>query len=333
MKFTATLIPGDGIGPEITEAVVKIFEAAAAPITWEEHNAGETVLATKGALIPDSLIESIKRNKVALKGPCSTPVGKGFKSVNVTLRQKLDLYANVRPGRSIVGVKTRFDNVDLVTFRENTEGLYAGLEVYDENLEVADAFNRISRSGSERLVRAAFEYARKHGRKKVTLVHKANILKLTSGLFLKVGQEVAKEYPDIQCDEKIIDNMCMQLVKNPEWYDVIATTNLFGDILSDLVAGLVGGLGIVPGANIGTDYAVFEAVHGSAPDIAGQGKANPTALLQSAIMMLRHLRENEVATRIENALFATLADKSLVTGDLGGPNTTAGFTAEIIKRL
>jgi isocitrate dehydrogenase (NAD+) len=333
MKFTATLIPGDGIGPEITEAVVKIFEAAAAPITWEEHNAGETVLATKGALIPDSLIESIKRNKVALKGPCSTPVGKGFKSVNVTLRQKLDLYANVRPGRSIVGVKTRFDNVDLVTFRENTEGLYAGLEVYDENLEVADAFNRISRSGSERLVRAAFEYARKHGRKKVTLVHKANILKLTSGLFLKVGQEVAKEYPDIQCDEKIIDNMCMQLVKNPEWYDVIATTNLFGDILSDLVAGLVGGLGIVPGANIGTDYAVFEAVHGSAPDIAGQGKANPTALLQSAIMMLRHLRENEVATRIENALFATLADKSLVTGDLGGPKTTAGFTADIIKRL
>ncbi len=333
MKITATLIPGDGIGPEITEAVVKIFEAAAAPINWEEHNAGETVLATKGALIPDSLIDSVKQHKIALKGPCSTPVGKGFKSVNVTLRQKLDLYANVRPGRSIEGVKTRFDNVDLVTFRENTEGLYAGLEVYDENLEVADAFNRISRSGSERLVRAAFEYARKHGRKKVTLVHKANILKLTSGLFLKTGQAVAAEYPDIECDEKIIDNMCMQLVKNPEWYDVIATTNLFGDILSDLVAGLVGGLGIVPGANIGTNYAVFEAVHGSAPDIAGQNKANPTALLQSGIMLLRHVRETAVADRIEQALFATLADKQLVTGDLGGPNTTTGFTAEIIKRL
>jgi isocitrate dehydrogenase (NAD+) len=333
MKITATLIPGDGIGPEITEAVVKIFEAAAAPISWEEHNAGETVLATKGALIPDSLIDSIKKNKVALKGPCSTPVGKGFKSVNVTLRQKLDLYANVRPGRSINGVKTRFEGVDLVTFRENTEGLYAGLEVYDENLEVADAFNRISKKGSERLVRAAFEYARKQGRKKVTLVHKANILKLTSGLFLKVGQEVAKEYPDIECDEKIVDNMCMQLVKNPEWFDVIATTNLFGDILSDLVAGLVGGLGLVPGANIGSEYAVFEAVHGSAPDIAGQGKANPTALLQSGIMMLRHLNLFDEATRIENALFATLADKQLVTGDLGGPNSTMGFASEIIKRL
>jgi isocitrate dehydrogenase (NAD+) len=333
MKITATLIPGDGIGPEISEAVVKIFEAAGAPIIWEEHNAGETVLATMGALIPDTLIESIKKNKIALKGPCSTPVGKGFKSVNVTLRQKLDLYANVRPGKTIAGVKTRFDNVDLVTFRENTEGLYAGLEVYDENLEVADAFNRISKKGSERIVRAAFEYARKQGRKKVTLVHKANILKLTSGLFLKVGQEVAKDYPDIICDEKIVDNMCMQLVKNPEWFDVIATTNLFGDILSDLVAGLVGGLGIVPGANIGSDYAVFEAVHGSAPDIAGQNKANPTALLQSAIMMLRHLSLFEVATRIENALFATLADQSLVTGDLGGPNSTTGFTAAIIARL
>ncbi len=333
MKINATLIPGDGIGPEITAAVVQIFEAAASPIVWDEHNAGESVLATHGALIPETLLDSIKLHKIALKGPCSTPIGKGFKSVNVTLRQKLDLYANVRPGRSITGVETRFSNVDLVTFRENTEGLYAGLEVYDEHLEVADAFNRISRSGSERLVRSAFEYARKHGRKKVTLVHKANILKLTSGLFLKTGQEVAKDYPEIECDDKIIDNMCMQLVKNPEWYDVIATTNLFGDILSDLVAGLVGGLGIVPGANIGSDYAVFEAVHGSAPDIAGQNKANPTALLQSGIMLLRHVRQFEIASRIENALFATLADKRLVTGDLGGPNTTSGFAAEIIKRL
>jgi isocitrate dehydrogenase (NAD+) len=333
MKIAVTLIPGDGIGPEITESVKSIFEAAGAPITWDEHNAGESVLESHGALIPETLIASIKQNKVALKGPCTTPVGKGFKSVNVTLRQRLDLYANVRPGKSVPGVDSRFQNVDLVTFRENTEGLYCGLEYYDEKLEVADSINRISRVGSERLVRAAFEYARKHGRKKVTIVHKANILKLSSGLFLKTGLEVAKDYPDIQCEDKIIDNMCMQLVKNPEWYDVIATTNLFGDILSDLVAGLVGGLGLVPGANIGSEYAVFEAVHGSAPDIAGQNKANPTALLQSGIMMLRHLSQNEVADRIEKALMETLSHKELVTGDLGGRNTTTGFTAEIIKRL
>lgn len=328
-----TLIPGDGIGTEITIAVQEILKAAGAVVEWEEHNAGETALEKTGQLIPDSLLESIKTTKVALKGPCGTPIGKGFKSVNVTLRQKLDLYANVRPGKSIKGVETRFEDVDLVTFRENTEGLYAGLEVYDERLEMADAFNRITRAGSERLVRAAFEYARKHGRKKVTLAHKANILKLSSGLFLKTGLEVAKEYPDIQCEDKIIDNMCMQLVKYPQAYDVIATTNLFGDILSDLVAGLVGGLGIVPGANMGSEYAVFEAVHGSAPDIAGQNKANPTALLQSAVMMLHHLGQVETAVRVEKALFGTLAIKELTTGDLGGKNSTTGFTAEIIKRL
>jgi isocitrate dehydrogenase (NAD+) len=328
-----TLIPGDGIGTEITIAVQEILKAAGAVVEWEEHNAGETALEKTGQLIPDSLLESIKTTKVALKGPCGTPIGKGFKSVNVTLRQKLDLYANVRPGKSIKGVETRFEDVDLVTFRENTEGLYAGLEVYDERLEMADAFNRITRVGSERLVRAAFEYARKHGRKKVTLAHKANILKLSSGLFLKTGLEVAKEYPDIQCEDKIIDNMCMQLVKYPQAYDVIATTNLFGDILSDLVAGLVGGLGIVPGANMGSEYAVFEAVHGSAPDIAGQNKANPTALLQSAVMMLHHLGQVETAVRVEKALFGTLAIKELTTGDLGGKNSTTGFTAEIIKRL
>lgn len=333
MNYTVTLIPGDGIGPEITASVKDIFAAAGAPITWEEHNAGESVLESHGSLIPDTLIESIKKNKVALKGPCSTPIGKGFRSVNVSLRQILDLYANIRPARTIKGVKTRFDNVDLVTFRENTEGLYAGLEVFDEKNQVADAFNRISRAGSERLVRAAFEYARKHGRKRVTLIHKANILKLSSGLFLKVGKEVAAEYPDIACDDRIIDNMCMQLVKYPEDYDILAATNLFGDILSDLVAGLVGGLGIVPGANMGKDYAVFEAVHGSAPDIAGQNKANPTALLQSGIMMLRHLELKDLAERIENALFDVLSDPNLVTGDLGGKNSTTGFTAEIIKRL
>lgn len=328
-----TLIPGDGIGFEITESVKQVFKAAGAAVTWDEHNAGETALEQTGQLIPDSLLASIQQTKVALKGPCGTPVGKGFKSVNVTLRQKLDLYANVRPGKSIEGIETPFKNVDLVTFRENTEGLYSGLEVYDERLEIADAFNRITRAGSERLVRAAFEYARKHGRKKVTLAHKANILKMSSGLFLKVGLEVAKEYPDIQVEDKIIDNMCMQLVKYPNAYDVIATTNLFGDILSDLVAGLVGGLGIVPGANMGKDCAVFEAVHGSAPDIAGQNKANPTALLQSGIMMLHHLGQVDVANRIEKALFATLAVKDLVTGDLGGKNSTTGFTDAIISRL
>jgi isocitrate dehydrogenase (NAD+) len=333
MKMTVTLIPGDGIGPEITASVKEIFDAAGAEIIWDEQNAGETVLASHGVLIPDSLIDSIKKNKVALKGPCTTPVGGGFRSVNVTLRQQLDLFANFRPGKSIKGIDSKFSNVDLVIVRENTEGLYAGLENYDEKTGIAEAIARVTKSGSERLVRAAFEFARKHGRKKVTIVHKANILKLSSGLFLRRGLEVAKEFPDIQVEDKIIDNMCMQLVRNPEYYDVLATTNLFGDILSDLVAGLVGGLGLVPGANIGSDYAVFEAVHGSAPDIAGQNRANPTALLQSGIMMLRHIGQSSVAERIELALFATLAQKQLLTGDLGGPNTTTGFTAEVIKKL
>lgn len=331
--ITVTLISGDGIGPEISASVKEIFAAAEAPITWEEINAGETVLETYGKLIPDELIASIRKNKVALKGPCSTPVGKGFRSVNVSLRQTLDLYANIRPGRTLEGVKSRYSGVDLVTFRENTEGLYAGLEIYDGKMQMADAIARITKAGSARLVRSAFEYARKHGRKRVTLIHKANILKQSSGLFLKTGYEVAKDYPDITCDDRIVDNMCMQLVKYPEDYDILATTNLFGDILSDLVAGLVGGLGVVPGANMGDKEAVFEAVHGSAPDIAGQNKANPTALLQSGIMMLRHLEMPEIAARIEKALFATLADPSLVTGDLGGSNSTTGFTKAIIERM
>ncbi|HHG84069.1 MAG TPA: NAD-dependent isocitrate dehydrogenase [Bacteroidetes bacterium] len=331
--ITVTLIPGDGIGPEISASVKEIFAAAKAPITWEEHNAGETVLEKYGKLIPDELIASIRKNKVALKGPCSTPIGGGFRSVNVTLRQILDLYANIRPGRTIEGVKSRYTGVDLITFRENTEGLYSGLEIYDPKLEVADALNRISKAGSARLVRAACEYARKHGRKRVTLIHKANILKKSSGLFLQTGYEVAKEFPDILVDDRIVDNMCMQLVKYPEDYDILAATNLFGDILSDLIAGLVGGLGVVPGANMGDNEAVFEAVHGSAPDIAGQNKANPTALLQSGVMMLRHLGLDDIATRIEKALFATLADPSLVTGDLGGTNSTSGFTKAIIDRL
>ena len=330
---TVTLIPGDGIGPEITDAVISIFKAAGAPIEWEKHNAGVLAVEETGELIPESLLESIRTNKVGLKGPCTTPVGKGFRSVNVTLRQTLDLYSNVRPGRTIPGVDTPFKGVDLVTFRENTEGLYAGLEIYDEKNGIADALARVTRSGSERLVRSACEYARRHGRKRVTLVHKANILKKSSGLFLEVGREVAQDYPDITVDDRIIDNMCMQLVKYPQDYDILATTNLFGDILSDLVAGLVGGLGIVAGANMGDELAVFEAVHGSAPDIAGQNKANPTALLQSAIMMLRHLKMDDYANRIENALFEVLGNPELVTGDLGGSNSTTGFAQEIINRL
>lgn len=330
---TITLIPGDGIGPEIVQSVKEILSAANAGISWEEINAGEMALAETGQVLPQALLDSIKRNKIALKAPVTTPVGKGFKSVNVSLRQELDLYVNLRPAKTIEGIKTRFDQVDIVLFRENTEGLYAGLEIFDERLQIADAIKRVTRKGSERIIRAAFDYARKHNRKTVTLVHKANILKKTYGLFLDIGREISTEFPDIQFNDVIIDNLCMQLVKNPEKYDVLVATNLFGDILSDLMAGLVGGLGIVAGANLGTDYAVFEAVHGSAPDIAGQNKANPTALLQSAILMLNHLGKTEIANNVENALFSTLKNQQFCTQDLGGPCGTAEFTQHIIAHL
>ncbi|MCB9235945.1 MAG: NAD-dependent isocitrate dehydrogenase [Bacteroidia bacterium] len=328
-----TLIPGDGIGPEITQSIKDIFAAAGADVQWDEQLAGQVALDKYGELIPQTLVESLKQHKVGLKGPISTPIGKGFKSINVSLRQMFNLYANIRPGKSIKGVETPFTDVDVVIFRENTEGLYSGLEIWDEKNQIADALNRISYKGSERLLRAAFEYARKHGRKKVTIVHKANILKLSSGLFLKVGLEVAKEYPDIECEERIVDNMCMQLVRNPGMYDILASTNLFGDILSDLVAGLVGGLGVTPGANIGDDLAIFEAVHGSAPDIAGQNKANPTAMLKSALMMLHHLGQGNVADRIEKALHDTLAIKEECTGDMGGRCSTTTFTQNVINKL
>ena len=328
-----TLIPGDGIGPEITEAVVAILDAAGADLEYEEYSAGITALREVGELIPPDLVASIKRNKVALKGPLTTPVGEGFKSINVTLRQMFDLYQNVRPCKSISGVSEKFDNVDLVLFRENTEGMYSGFEIYDERNGIADGIARVTRAGSERIIRAAFEYAVKHNRKKVTIIHKANILKQSSGLFLKVGMELAKEYPSIQAEDRIIDNMCMQMVMYPDRYDVLVTTNLFGDILSDLGAGLVGGLGIVPGANIGTDCAIFEAVHGSAPDIAGQNKANPTALLQSAMMMLRHLDQGAIADKIEKALFETLRDKEQRTGDLGGNSSTSAFAQHLINKI
>jgi len=328
-----TLIPGDGIGPEITEAVKAIFSAASVPVVWEEENAGQTTFDAIGELIPATLLASLEKNKVALKGPITTPVGKGFKSINVQLRQKYDLYANVRPAKTTKGVVTRFDNVNLVLFRENTEGLYAGLEMWDEHHQISDSVARLTRVACENILRAAFVYADRHKCKKVTAVHKANILKSAGALFLGVAGEVAKEYPHITYEDKIIDNMCMQLVTKPEQFDVVVTTNLFGDILSDLCAGLVGGLGVVAGANIGDEMAIFEAVHGSAPDIAGKGIANPTALLRSAIMMLHHIGLKEEAKRIETALEATLANKEECTGDLGGRAGTMEFAQHIISKL
>ncbi|MEM7367218.1 MAG: isocitrate/isopropylmalate family dehydrogenase [Bacteroidota bacterium] len=330
---TITLIPGDGIGPEITEAVVQILDAADAGLDYDEQIAGLIAFREVGDLIPEELLASIRTHKIGLKGPLTTPVGQGFRSINVTLRQTFDLYQNIRPIKSIPGIESRFPNVDLALFRENTEGMYSGFEIYDERNEIADAIARISRKGSERIIRAAFEYARAQNRKKVTIAHKANIMKQSSGLFLKIGMEIAKNYPDIEVEDRIIDNMCMQMVMYPERYDIVVTTNLFGDILSDLGAGLVGGLGLVPGGNIGDDISIFEAVHGSAPDIAGKGIANPSALLQSAIMMLRHLAINEVADRIEKSLFRTLATKPQCTRDLGGESSTEEFAQFVIKNL
>jgi isocitrate dehydrogenase (NAD+) len=333
MQREITLITGDGIGPEITDSVKKIFTAVGVPIVWEEVNAGMVSLEQGDELIPQSLIKSVKKNKVALKGPITTPVGKGFKSVNVQLRHMFDLYQNIRPCKSTPGIKSKFDNVNTVLFRENTEGLYAGLELYDDRLEMADSIARVTKKGSLRIVRAAFQYARDFGRKKVTLVHKANILKWIGKIFLDAGEEISKDFPDIEMNDRIIDNMCMQLVLRPDDYDVIVTTNLFGDILSDLCAGLVGGLGMVAGANVGDEIAIFEAVHGSAPDIAGQDKANPTAIIRSAILMLKHLKMNNFAERIDKAMDQTLANPQECTADLGGPLGTTAFTGAVISNL
>ncbi|MGY2130841.1 isocitrate/isopropylmalate dehydrogenase family protein [Hymenobacter sp. HD11105] len=330
---TITLIPGDGIGPEITKAVTDIFSAAQVPVQWEEQNAGQTTFDQSGELIPQALLDSLEKNRVALKGPITTPVGKGFRSINVSLRQKYDLYQNVRPAKTNPGIVTRYEGIDIVLFRENTEGLYSGLETWDERLGIADSTNRITVAGSRKICRAAFAYAAKHNRKKVTLAHKANIIKMAGTLMLNACKEAAAEFPQVQFEDKIIDNMCMQLVNKPEQFDVIVTTNLFGDILSDLCAGLVGGLGVVAGANIGDEMAVFEAVHGSAPDIAGQGKANPTALLRSALMMLHHIGEHTHADRLEAALDATLQQKEKCTGDLGGKASTSEFAQAVIDNL
>ncbi|MGM0508213.1 MAG: isocitrate dehydrogenase (NAD(+)) [Fusobacteriota bacterium] len=328
-----TLIPGDGIGPEITEAVKKIIKKAGVKINWEEVNAGLGAMESEGTPLPDSVIESIKKNKVALKAPITTPVGGGFRSVNVAIRKKLNLYANIRPSKTFDGVENRYDDIDLVTVRENTEGLYSGVEHYIGDKIAAETIKIITRKASENIVRFAFEYAKDNNRKRVTALHKANIQKFTDGLFLDVAREIAKEYPEIEFDDRIIDNMCMQLVQYPEQYDVMVAPNFYGDIISDLCSGLVGGLGMAPGANIGENCAVFEAVHGSAPDIAGKDLANPSALLLSAIMMLNHIGETEKAEKIDKALKTVLKEKKVATKDLGGDATTTEFTDAIIEKL
>lgn len=332
MKHNITLIPGDGIGPEIVSATVSIIEAAGVDVSWETQILGSQALEKYGSTLPEAAIESIRRNKVALKGPLTTPIGKGFTSVNVGLRKALDLYANVRPVKALPNVECRYPELDLVIVRENTEDLYAGLE-HIVVPGVVESLKIITEKASTRISRYAFEYARDNGRKKVTAVHKANIMKLSDGLFLDCFYTVAKEFPDIEADDKIIDNACMQLVMRPEQFDVLVLENLYGDIVSDLAAGLIGGLGLAPGANIGEQGAVFEAVHGSAPDIAGQGIANPSALLMSAIVMLRHIGERDAAQAIEDAMLGVFAEGSVRTRDLGGTATTAEFAGAIIAKL
>lgn len=334
MSHDITLLPGDGIGPEVTEATVRVIEAAGVDATWDRHRIiGQTAVERGRPPLPPDIVDSIQSTGTALKGPVTTPVGQGFTSVNVQLRQRLDLYANVRPCSTLPGLKTPFQDTDLVIFRENTEGLYSGIEHYDERLQIADSIARVTKRGSERIIRFCFEYAQQHGREHVTLAHKANILKKSSGLFLDVGREVAAEYPEITFDDHIIDALCMDLVMHPDRYDCIVSTNLFGDILSDLAAGLVGGLGVTAGANIGDEYAVFEAVHGSAPDIAGQNIANPTALIQSAVMMLRHLDEQEAAAAIETALMAMYEEGAHLTPDVGGDASTSEFAEALADRV
>jgi len=334
MTQTITVIRGDGIGPEIMDATLFVLDQLGAGLSYEFADAGLVAMEKHGELLPAATLESIKKNKVALKSPLTTPVGGGFSSINVALRRQFDLYANVRPAISFPNTKSRYENVDLITVRENTEGAYLseGQEVSADG-ETAFSGTRITRKGSERIVRYAFELARSTGRKKVTAVHKANIIKSTSGLFLAVAREVAAKYPDIAFEEMIVDNTCMQLVMRPEQFDIIVTTNLFGDIISDLCAGLVGGLGLAPGANIGADAAIFEAVHGTAPDIAGKGIANPCALLLGAAQMLDHLGQPENAERLRKAIVATMDAKDSLTGDLGGTGGTMDFAKAIASRL
>ena len=328
---TITLINGDGIGPEISDAVVRIIKASGLKIDWDVQTAGADVIEKEGVPLPERVLNSIKKNKIALKAPVTTPIGKGFRSVNVQLRKELDLYANLRPCKNLPNVKTKFDNVDIVVVRENTEDLYAGIE-RQVDTDTAESIKIITRKASERIAKFAFEYAVKNNRHEVCVVTKANIMKLSDGLFLECFRNVAKDYPQIAIREILVDNLCMQLVQNPSQFDVLVLPNLYGDIVSDLCAGLIGGLGVAQGANIGSDCAVFEPVHGSAPDIKGQNKANPTALLLSAIEMLRYIGENKYADRIETALFKTLKS-GICTADLGGMASTSVFANAVINNL
>ncbi|WP_054544289.1 isocitrate dehydrogenase [Aeromonas dhakensis] len=333
-KRKITVIPGDGIGPSIIESAIQILTHAGCDFEYEYADAGLVALEKHGELLPQATLDLIEKNKVTLKGPLTTPVGGGFTSINVSLRKKFNLYANVRPVLSFKGTRSRYDSIDIITVRENTEGMYsgAGQKRSDDN-QSAEAMSIITREGAERIVKFAFELARQEGRRKVTIIHKANILKSTSGLFLEVAREVASRYPDIQSEEMIVDAACMNLVMYPERFDVMVTTNLFGDILSDLCAGLVGGLGMAPGANIGDGAAIFEAVHGSAPDIAGKNIANPTSVILASIQMLEYLGMQEKAERIREAVRATIESGDRVTRDLGGSASTSEFTQSIIDRL
>lgn len=330
MAHAVTLIPGDGIGPEVADAMQKIIDASGAKIEWHVFDAGNDVIQRYGTPLPQETLESIMRDKVAIKGPIGTPIGEGFASVNVQLRKTLDLYANYRPAKTIKGIKSRYDDIDLIIVRENTQGLYSGLE-HIVVPGVVESIRVITEKASEKIVKFAFDAARKYNRKKVTAVHKANILKKSDGLFLEVARRISKGYPEIQYDEHIVDATAMKLVMSPEKFDVLVMENLFGDIISDLTSGLIGGLGIAPSANIGEKYAVFEAVHGSAPDIAGKGLANPTALTLSAVLMLEHLGELEAATRVQNAVEAVIKEATHLTPDLGGNSSTTQYADAIIK--
>ncbi|NJD27762.1 MAG: isocitrate/isopropylmalate dehydrogenase family protein [Chloroflexi bacterium] len=333
MVHRVTLIPGDGIGPELAEATRRVLDASGVPLEWETVDAGEATIASHGTPLPDEVLDSIRRNGVALKGPITTPIGAGFRSVNVTLRQALGLYANLRPARSMKGVQSRYDDIDLIIVRENTEDLYAGIE-HMVGRDAAESIKIITRAASERIARFAFEYAVANGRRKVTAVHKANIMKLSDGLFLEACRTVAAGYEGrVEFEDRIVDNMCMQLVQKPDLYDVLVLPNLYGDIVSDLAAGLVGGLGVAPGANIGETGAVFEAVHGSAPKYAGQNKANPTALMLSGALMLRHLGYPDAAGRVESAIREVIAEGRRVTYALGGSAGTSEFADAVIERL
>ena len=332
MAHTITLIPGDGIGPEVTAAVVRIFTAAGLEIEWDRQEAGVIAFKRFGQSLPPALLESVKTNKVALKGPVTTPIGEGFTSVNVGLRKALDLFSNLRPVKNLPGVNSRFENVDLIIVRENTEDLYAGLE-HEIVPGIVESIKIITERASTRIARFAFEFARKYGRKRVTAIHKANIMKLSDGLFLESARAVSRDNTDITYDERIVDAACMHLVMNPTQFDVLLLPNLYGDIVSDLAAGLVGGLGVVPAANLGVDIGVFEAVHGSAPDIAGKNIANPTALLLSALLMLRHIGEDAIADRIMKAVGEVLSEGTVRTRDLGGTATTVEYAEAICRRL